>query len=282
MASDHEELRESAGVYALGAMSADERARFEAHLRVCEECRREVESLGPIVTGLAMTVPYCEPAIALRDRVLAVAGASPASPVERAPEIPSSAYARPVKGRWALGALAAAASIAAVLLGWYALTLRTELVEMSARLRETEIRLTAAEAEAADARVIAAQAQTAVTVLAAPDLLRVELAGQPPAANARGRVFWSPSRGLLFTASNLPALPPGRTYQLWIVTPQAAISAGLLRPGADGAMTASLPTPASATPALAMAVTLEPEGGVPSPTGEKGPASERSPNLSCS
>jgi anti-sigma-K factor RskA len=106
-------------------------------------------------------------------------------------------------------------------------------------------------------------------VLASSDLIRVDLAGQPSAPQARARAFWSRSRGLIFTASNLPPLPTGRTYQVWIVTPDAPLSAGLLRPGDRGDVHAVFTTPPDVATVAAVAVTIEPNGGVPAPTGEK-------------
>ena len=108
-----------------------------------------------------------------------------------------------------------------------------------------------------------------VVVLASSDLIRVDLAGQPSAPQARARAFWSRSRGLIFTASNLPPLPAGRTYQVWIVTPDAPLSAGLLRPGDGGDVHAVFTTPRDVARVAAVAVTIEPDGGVPAPTGEK-------------
>ena len=78
------------------------------------------------------------------------------------------------------------------------------------------------------------------------------------------------SRGLVFTASNLPAPPPGRAYQLWVLTRQPApISAGMLTPDASGRVNVRFDTPIDLPAPVAMAVTLEPAGGVPSPTGDK-------------
>ncbi len=123
-------------------------------------------------------------------------------------------------------------------------------------------------AAAARGRVTALEAQ--LSVLASPDTARVDLAGQPAAPSASARVFWSRSRGLVFTASNLPALPEGRVYQLWVLTGQPApISAGLLTPDRDGRVTAVFATSPDLPKPVAMAVTLEPEGGVLSPTGDK-------------
>jgi anti-sigma-K factor RskA len=69
-------------------------------------------------------------------------------------------------------------------------------------------------------------------------------------------------------ASNLPPLPAGRTYQMWVLTAQPApISAGLLKPDPNGRASAMFETPVDIAQPTAMAVTIEPEGGVPSPTG---------------
>src|SRR6185503_18238475 len=46
------------------------------------------------------------------------------------------------------------------------------------------------------------QAQATTAVLAAPDLARIDLQGQPAAPDARARALWSRSRGLVFTAAN--------------------------------------------------------------------------------
>ena len=77
----------------------------------------------------------------------------------------------------------------------------------------------------------------------------------------------------MFTASNLPSLPSGRTYQLWVLVAGKSgpvpISAGLLQPDANGRVSAIFNTPPDIPKPVAMAVTLEPEGGVPSPTGDK-------------
>jgi anti-sigma-K factor RskA len=81
--------------------------------------------------------------------------------------------------------------------------------------------------------------------------------------------LWSRSRGLVFTAANLPPAPAGKAYQVWVVTAQMPISAGLLATDLAGAGTQYYMTPPDIAPPVAVAVTLEPAGGVPSPTGER-------------
>ena len=169
-------------------------------------------------------------------------------------------------GRWLP---LAAALVIAVGLGVDAVRLRERIGSLEQRVRDISARANASERELTSVRQSATEAQTLVVVLASSDLIRVDLAGQPSAPMATARAFWSRSRGLIFTASSLPPLPAGRTYQLWIVTPDAPVSAGLLKPGERGDVHAVFTAPRDVARVAAVAVTIEPEGGVPAPTGEK-------------
>lgn len=212
----------------------------------------------PILQGLAQTVPQVDPAVALRARVLASVAGSPT--------------ARPAPARSTPWLLATAASVVlATGLGIYTSQLRGRIGTLEGELRDARSRAAAAEQRAIDAQQAAAGTRMTVAVLTAPDVARIDLAGQAPVApRASARAFWSRSRGMVFTASNLPALPPGRVYQLWVVTAQPApISAGLLAPDGQGSVNETFNTPSDIPQPVALAVTIEPAGGVRSPTGEK-------------
>jgi len=256
----HHPYAEQAAAYALGALTASERAFFEAHLANCALCAAEVRSFASVTGQLAITIPSTAPSPAVRDRLLAAIRA----PTERRLE----AVATPTSQ---LGPYALAAAVAlTVALGGYAAHLRGRVMTLEARLREATLRADTNERLVADARRSAFETQRTVLVLAAPDLARIDLAGQPAAPQASARAFWSRSRGLLFTASNLPAPPSGRAYQLWVLTAQPApISAGMLKVDTNGRATAMIDTPQDLPKPVAMAVTLEPEAGVPAPTGDK-------------
>jgi hypothetical protein len=81
-------------------------------------------------------------------------------------------------------------------------------------------------------------------------------------------MFWDHATNKwTLVARDLPVPAAGRTYQLWLVTPKAKISAGTFLPRPDGAAEVQA-TYALAPDALtAIAVTEEPAGGVPQPTG---------------
>ncbi len=258
---EHEALHELSGLYVLGALSLEDRALFDAHLRVCAECRQEVGSFAPVVQGLAQAVPAVAPPSELRKRVLrAVVGDQPEEPASR-PQTNSGSRA---------GWLAAAAGLLlAAALGYATWDRQQRIGDLEGRLRDVTARAEALEAQVADARRDTRIAQAHLDILMSPDLARVDLVGEPAAPTASGRAYWSRSRGLVFTASNLPALPPGRTYQLWVVTAQAPISAGLVQPDPSGNVSVTFQTPPDLPQPLAMALTIEPEGGVPAPTGPR-------------
>ena len=109
--------------------------------------------------------------------------------------------------------------------------------------------------------------QSAMAVLAAADLVRVDLQGAPAAPQAAGRALWSRQSGLVFAASNLPALPAGRIYQIWLVAGGPPVSAGLIAPDESGRSVGIFRTPVDVTGPVTVAVTIEPAGGVTAPTG---------------
>jgi anti-sigma factor RsiW len=64
---DHRELT---AAYALDALDARERERYEAHLATCEECREELEALWAVSGALAHAAGGPAPRPALRERIL--------------------------------------------------------------------------------------------------------------------------------------------------------------------------------------------------------------------
>jgi len=71
LAHDLETARETAALYALGALSADETRTFEAHIdRGCAMCAAEIDAFSAVAGDLAHGAPPQLPPLALRSRVL--------------------------------------------------------------------------------------------------------------------------------------------------------------------------------------------------------------------
>jgi anti-sigma-K factor RskA len=107
-----------------------------------------------------------------------------------------------------------------------------------------------------------------IEALTGPQVRIVELTSAGTRAPG-ARMFWDrlTNRWTMF-AHALPAPPAGRTYQLWLLTTgDAPISAGTFAPDSAGraVVRAEYPLPANAL--RGVAVTEEPAGGVPQPTG---------------
>lgn len=255
---DHHELRELTGAYALGALSEAERRALETHLPTCPECAQDVRDAVEAAGALAFAVEPVDPPAALRARVLDAAARDPRTRAAKPSDAPA---------RWTLlPYLATAASLAAIGLAFYAVELRSRIGALEERVRAAESATSGVQARLASLQSEYGAMRRSATILAASDVRRVDLEGQPSAAGASAHAFWSPSRGLVFAATGLPALPPGRVYQLWFVADTAPVSAGLMTPDDTGVATTVAPPPGAGTRVVAFAVTLEPAGGVPAPT----------------
>jgi anti-sigma-K factor RskA len=255
---DHQQLREAVSAYALGALDPGERAALEAHLRGCDECAATVRAELRAAQALAFAVEPVEPPAGLRERVLRAAART----------APGQAPA-PTSRRSLAPFYAVAASIAAVGLLAYAITLRARIERLETELQAANRRTGVAQSQLVALQARVEQASSMTTILVAADVRRVDLQGGPDAPEAAARAYWSPDRGLVFAGTRLPALPAGRVYQLWLVTATAPVSVGLLTPDESGRVNIVAAPPRLPGPIAAIAVTLEPAGGVPAPTGPK-------------
>ncbi|MES2706038.1 MAG: anti-sigma factor [Verrucomicrobiota bacterium] len=71
----------------------------------------------------------------------------------------------------------------------------------------------------------------------------------------------------LLVVENLPALPPGRDYQLWVIDPnhKSPVSAGVFKVDVDGKVRIEFKPVQPVREASKFAVTMEQEGGSPTP-----------------
>ena len=117
-----------------------------------------------------------------------------------------------------------------------------------------------------EALAAATRAERTIHVLSAADTRRSALLGHAAPA-ALGQVLWSPTRGVVISASSLPPLGAQESYQAWLVTPQGSVSLGLLAADPQGRASAAfdLPVPL-AGPVRGFMITREPAGGSPRPS----------------
>jgi len=112
-----------------------------------------------------------------------------------------------------------------------------------------------------------AESNALVAAMTGSDVKVVSLTSES-ARQPQAQMFWNrPPDDWTMIASGLPSLKPGRTYQVWLVTDSAKISAGTFEPDAQGRTVLRAKYALDRNALRAVAVTDEPAGGVPAPTG---------------
>jgi len=283
----HEQAREALEALALDALDASERDAVMAHVATCATCRSELVALERTANELAYAATPLPMPLAQRDRIrarlmaragadresrepLAVvpplrveAGNVPPAPADVTPLRPYMPVRRaPGPAAW----MAMAAGLVAILgVGAFLNASRER-----AALREALLAARAAngtQLAALDSlRASLASRERMITNLIGPQVAVMTLASTDP-ASPTGRMFWDQQHNAwTLVAHRVPMPKAGRTYQMWLVTPTAKISAGTFMPSPDGEVmmqaTYALPKDSLA----AVAVTDEPMGGSPQPT----------------
>jgi anti-sigma-K factor RskA len=253
--------------YALGQLSQEERRDVETHVRECDVCAADLRELTIVMEGLAHSPDPVTPPAALKQRVLASLATQPQQPALKPAD--GKVVAMPPYGVKIRRGLHPAwlAAAAVIILG-----LAAALYSSNATRRLLVDDVQEAQAEAADLRErldqYMGQADLAVSILTASDMQPIAMSGKENATASTSRAYWSPTRGLLIVANDLPVPPPGRIYQVWVIGGGQPFSAGLLGEQGAGRGMLIAPPPSGVAPgAVTVAVTDEPPGGLPAPSG---------------
>jgi anti-sigma-K factor RskA len=225
-----------AGAYAMDAISAPDRARFERHLAGCAACAQEITSLREATARLA-TATAVPPPSSMKERVMAAAALTRQQP----PPVSEPSTGRAWRGRLRFTVAAVAAAVvlgAAVVFGVANGSMRDQLSQAQASSQQMAAVLTARDATMMTGAVTGGGTVT---------------------------IVMSHSRhALVFTAADLRALPASRGYELWLIGPAGVRSVAMLGVGRHD-MTG--PVIASGLrPGDHLALTAEPSGGTARPT----------------
>lgn len=299
----HEEAYSELAAVALDAVPAGVGDAVRAHAAVCPECGPELAAMEETVATLGQLAPPAAMnpgrSAGIRSRLVMRARSereTKSAPVSGRPDLSrgvasltglghkaTPAAQRIVSGESKRVTPAQPAGVTPIAeapsrrMSWVALAAAAALVAMGAQLLRVTAdrnamrdRLVAADtlAPLADSLSAALNEKDAIIrALAGADVKVVALTAegeQQPTA----RMTWNrESNDWIMFAYGLKQPSPGKTYQVWLVTDNAKISAGTFRPDKDGktVLHANYALPRDAL--RAVAITEEPEGGVPAPTG---------------
>jgi anti-sigma-K factor RskA len=240
---------------ALGALDGEEQQALEAHVRSCPACAQALDAARHRIALLGLAAPPATPAPAVREellrRVRRAAGSA------RAEARPTAAH------RWSW--LTPVFGVAAVVFAALAAAIWMKDVRDNRRIQELEGQLALVQSRSAE---IARATETTDSLLEWPGTRRVALMPMPGMGNGHGGILYNQKMGMVACAGWLPAPPAGKTYQLWLV-PMEGKPMPLHTFGNEEW---TQPMAMHVTPGMeakAFAVTEEPEGGMPWPTGPK-------------
>lgn len=248
-----DEFTESAALYAAGALDPVTARRFERYLRTASEAeRREVRELIEITSLLPLALPESTVPSDLKRLLLAeITRDSTHRGLLITQQTSSDSSAR----RRLLSAATVILALGCSFLFWQNRQLAAERNRLAAELNSNTQQLAAARKQWEE--------------IISPATRVISLSGEvTPQASAK-LVWDTQQQQLIIYLYNLPALPADKDYQLWYLTSdQRPISAAVFRTDAQGRGEVRLSVPSSIASRLAAtAVSLEPKGGSPQPTG---------------
>jgi anti-sigma-K factor RskA len=246
--------------YVLDALSTVEKRTLEGHLAEgCTVCDAEIERLGRGAWLLAASSPPHRAPAALRGRVLrAVRAEIPPRPARQAQPDTSRTSRRSLVPAWAWAAAAALMAVVGFLQWRTATRLESELAGTRAEVERL--------------RLVVEDEKSWASVATAPDARVVQLGPTPEGApRLAARVTYDPTtRRALVAVSNFTP-PAGKDYQLWAILDTGPSSLGVVRPGSTGGTVLRLTDVGDPAKIAAFAVSLENEGGSPTPNAPAGP-----------
>ncbi len=255
--SGHEQFGEDLALYALNTLEGEDRANLEKHLASCSACRLELEQLRGDGALIALSVMGPKPPLRSRQRLLDAVAKEAAPTLSQKARKDGAPGAVETRRSW-WGVLGWAATAAVIV---FAASLWKENSALKQSLASASTQAAQSTRELEDLRKIAAP-------IIAPEAQHVTLVAMKTPPQPQGKAFYLRNRSsLLFMANNMPALPPQKAYELWLIPMQGApIPAGMFKPDARGSATVMNPPLPAGMEAKAFAVTVENEAGASTPT----------------
>jgi len=256
--SNHDQFRELIESYALGALDAQERSAFEAHLAGgCAECAKALEEARWLVSQLAYLAPNAEPSDILKGRLLQTVRAEAAS---------DSSLASASRGTavpWWLWAGVAALLVFSVYSAWNTRRLQEGISDLQRQAEAQRKERAKLEQELLTTK---RQAQEAM-IWSDPKSVKIKLPAKDPTMPAL-EAMWHPEMGICVKGWKVPSPGEKRVLQLWLI-PKAGkpMPSMTFWPDADGTFTAMVDhPPVGLVDTQALAITEEPMGGSAQPT----------------
>jgi anti-sigma-K factor RskA len=258
-----ERMEELASLHVLGLLTPPEARAFAANLARDPELQALVTSLFAARDALAGTAPAATPSPEVKHQLMAKLAARVKKPALR----PTAKPAWSLPAFWLPWAVATAAVVICVHQTLDQRDLQSTVRNQNARITELDQLADTLRGATNQLSQTVANLQSATKLADVRIALLSSLLSDSPKAVAVS--LWdNQQQSGVFVVQNLKPLPADRDYQLWVIDPQYAIpvSAGVFQVDNTGNVRLHFKTDKAILTADKFAVTLEPKGGLPTPT----------------
>lgn len=258
MTNGHPTRDEDFDLLALGALEGEEKQALEAHIASCADCARKLAEARGRVAILSLAAPPVAPSPSVKQRLMAqVQSAASRTPVAAEAPAPAARDSAPSSvARW-WNAILVPVGVALAALTIFLWHENRDLARQIGALNQS---LAQQQHEMHEASEVAALVTSQSTVT-------IPLAHQPGTPMGAAHVMYNKKMGMLMYEGEIQPAPASKSYQLWVVPENGKpISAGVFNPVQGQPDHWMMKLPDGVDP-KSFAVTLEPAGGMPHPTG---------------
>jgi|GEM_PF-711416 len=251
---DHKtEYEDQIALFALGLLTGYELRKIEEHLKTeCEICNDLLENCETVFTNLPYVLKNSPLSPELEERILDKLDSFEDSHNSQGKPFLQDFW-KGLSPTWLnVGSAVAAAAIIFLFISTLTLQERLSLQEENMGVLLTTLEK--------DEEMIDYVKNPAVSV--------ISLAGTMSESGSSGRLLWdTKTNDAILLVSNVPELVPGQTYQFWVVEDGEPHSMGTFMVNQNGEHMMKINCMPEEKGEIEFAVTLEPEGGMPEPTG---------------
>jgi anti-sigma-K factor RskA len=251
---DHKtEFEDQIALFALGLLTGYELRKIEEHLETgCKICNALLKDSEAVFTNLPYVLKDSPLSPELEDRIM--------EKLDNFEERHNTQDKSFLHGFWKglspmwlnLGSAVAAAAIIFLFISTLTLQNRLSLQE-----KNMEVLLATLEKD-----------KEMMDYVKNPDVSVINLAGTMSELGSSGRLLWdTDTNDALLLVSNVPELVPGQTYQFWVLKDGKPHSMGTFTVNQKGDSMMEIHSMPEEKGRIEFSVTLEPEGGMPEPTG---------------
>jgi len=250
MGHDKEQYQDELTLFSLGLLKGYERRMIEEHLGTgCEVCLQVMRENELALSSLAYSLDDSPLAPEIETRIFDKIEAQESAPSKA----PKFSFWNSIKPIWLnLGSAVAVGLL--VFLFANNMSLRNELFVQKQDIKNLQASL------GKDTEVM--------DYVMNPNVQTVKLAGTMSELNSSGKLLWDEdSTKALLLVFNIPTLEEGMTYQVWCMEKGIPVSLGTFKVNENGEEMMEIKSMPRPSKEMEVLITLEPDGGMPHPTG---------------